>query len=100
MNVLVNTGRQRERRHRRVCLLDRPTGVGRERRLGNGAFTKAMVEGIALGKADLMRDGVITTSGLDFFVERRVRTLTEDKQNPVMGRPPDMPDFTIAQVSK
>jgi hypothetical protein len=27
-------------------------------------------------------------------------TLTEDKQNLVMGRPPDMPDFTIAQVSK
>ena len=67
---------------------------------GNGAFTKAIVEGIALGKADLMRDGFITTSGLDIFVERRVRTLTEDKQNPVMGRPPDMPDFTIAQVSK
>ena len=67
---------------------------------GNGAFTKAIVEGIELGKADLMRDGFITTSGLDVFVERRVRTLTEDKQNPVMGRPPDMPDFTIAQVSK
>jgi WD40 repeat protein len=67
---------------------------------GNGAFTKAVVEGIELGKADLMRDGFITTSGLDIFVERRVRTLTEDKQNPVMGRPPDMPDFTIAQVSK
>jgi hypothetical protein len=47
-----------------------------------------------------MRDGFITTSGLDIFVESRVRTLTEDKQNPVMGRPPDMPDFTIAQVSK
>jgi uncharacterized caspase-like protein len=67
---------------------------------GNGAFTKAIVEGIELGKADLLRDGFITTSSLDTFVERRVRTLTEDKQNPVMGRPPDVPDFTIAQVSK
>ena len=58
---------------------------------GNGAFTKAIVEGIELGKADLGHDGFITTSGLDFFVEHRVRTLTEDKQNPVMGRPPICP---------
>jgi hypothetical protein len=66
---------------------------------GNGAFTKAIVEGI-LGKADLFGDGFITTSSLDSFVERRVRALTEDQQNPVMGRPPDEPDFAIAQVGK
>jgi Caspase domain len=67
---------------------------------GNGAFTKAIVEGIQLGKADLLGDGFITTSSLDTFVEHRVRVLTEDRQNPVMGRPPDEPDFAIAQVSK
>ena len=65
---------------------------------GNGAFTKAIVEGIQLGKADLLGDGFITTSSLDTFVEHRVRALTEDQQNPVMGRPPDEPDFAIAQV--
>ena len=65
---------------------------------GNGAFTKAIVEGI-LGKAD-PGDGFITTSNLDSFVEPRVRALTEDQQNPVMGRPPDEPDFAIAQISK
>jgi hypothetical protein len=67
---------------------------------GNGAFTKAIIEGIQLGKADLLGDGFITTSSLDTFVEHRVRALTDDKQNPVMGRPPDEPDFAIAQVAK
>ena len=67
---------------------------------GNGAFTKAIVEGIQLGKADLLGDEFITTSSLDTFVERRVRALTEDRQNPVMGRPRDEPDFAIAQVTK
>jgi WD40 repeat protein len=67
---------------------------------GNGAFTKAIVEGIALGKADLLGKGLITTSSLDTFVASRVQELTERKQNPVMGRPPEEPDFTIAQVRK
>ena len=64
----------------------------------NGAFTKAIVEGIEQGKADLEHEGTVTTSELDFFVAKRVRELTEDKQHPVMGRPPQEPDFTIAQV--
>jgi WD40 repeat protein len=67
---------------------------------GNGAFTKAIVEGIALGKADLLGKGLITTSSLDTFVASRVQELTERKQNPVMGRSPEEPDFTIAQVRK
>ncbi len=66
----------------------------------NGAFTKAIVEGIDLGKADLFHEGKITTSELDAFVERRVGELTEQKQHPVMGRPPQEPDFEIAQVRK
>ena len=70
--------------------------IRRKQRVGNGAFTKAIVEGIQLGKADLLGNGFITTSSLDTFVEHRVRALTEDKQNPVMGRPPDEPDFAIS----
>jgi hypothetical protein len=66
----------------------------------NGAFTKAIVEGIDLGKADLFGEGKITTSELDAFVAKRVGELTDNKQHPVMGRPPQEPDFTIAQVRK
>jgi uncharacterized caspase-like protein len=67
---------------------------------GNGAFTKAIVEGIGLGRADLLGKGVVTTSSLDTFVESRVQELTEGKQSPVMERPPEQPDFAIAQVRK
>jgi hypothetical protein len=67
---------------------------------GNGAFTKAIIEGIAQGRADLLGRGFITTSSLDTFVESRVQELTEGKQSPVMARPPEEPDFTIAQVRK
>ena len=101
MNVLINTVTSAE--NGGIVVFASSTGrqlSAESSAWGNGAFTKAIVEGIELGKADLMRDGFITTSGLDIFVEHRVRTLTEDKQNPVMGRPPDKPDFAIAQVSK
>jgi WD40 repeat protein len=67
---------------------------------GNGAFTKAIVEGIERGKADLFGEGTITTSELDAFLEKRVQQLTDGKQHPVMGRPPEEPDFTIAQARK
>ena len=66
----------------------------------NGAFTKAIVEGIDLGMADVFHDGKITTSLLDAFVAKRVGELTEQKQHPVMGRPPQEPDFEIAQARK
>ena len=66
----------------------------------NGAFTKAIVEGIDLGKADLFGEGKITTSELDAFIEKRVGELTEQKQHPVMGRPPQEPDFEIAKARR
>ena len=67
--------------------------------LGNGAFTKAVVEGVDLGKAAL-GDGVITTSTLDSYVARRVEEFTANQQTPVMQRPPEQPDFAIAQGQK
>jgi WD40 repeat protein len=66
----------------------------------NGAFTKAIVEAIDEGKADLLGDGKITTSQLDAFVAHRVGDMTDQKQHPVMGRPPQEPDFEIAQARK
>lgn len=101
INVLVNTVTSAE--NGGIVVFASSTGrqlSAESSEWGNGAFTKAIVEGIQLGKADLLGDGFITTSSLDTFVEHRVRALTEDRQNPVMGRPPDEPDFAIAQVSK
>src|SRR5262245_37472565 len=62
----------------------------------NGAFTKAIVEGLVDGRADLLRKGTITVSQLDAFVVDRVKDMTSGLQHPVMARPPTVPDFAIA----
>jgi uncharacterized caspase-like protein len=100
MNVLVNTVSASE--NGGIVVFASSTGrqVSVETAdLGNGAFTKAVVEGIDLGKAAL-GDGFITTSTLDSYVVRRVEEFTGSQQTPVMERPPEEPDFTIAEVHK
>jgi len=64
---------------------------------GNGAFTKAIIEGM-FGRADLLHTGTITVSELDAYVANRVKELTGGSQHPVMTRPPTVPDFPIAVV--
>jgi WD40 repeat protein len=101
MNVLVNTASASE--NGGIVVFASSTGrqVSVETGdLGNGAFTKAVVEGIALGKADLLGDGFITTSSLDTYVAHRVAQFTGNQQTPVMERPPDEPDFAIAEARK
>jgi hypothetical protein len=61
----------------------------------NGAFTKALVEGLN-GAADLLQEGKITTSMLDVYIGKHVKDLTDRKQTPVMMRPSSIPDFPIA----
>jgi hypothetical protein len=67
---------------------------------GNGAFTKAVIEGLGMpGKkamADYRGDGKITTSALDLYVSERVKSLTGGTQSPVMIRPSTVPDYPIA----
>ncbi len=62
---------------------------------GNGAFTKALLEGLS-GRADLMGKGKITINTLDAFISERVKELTKGKQTPTTVRPPNVPDFPIA----
>jgi uncharacterized caspase-like protein len=66
----------------------------------NGAFTKAIVEGLGhpgvKSKADYNGDGKITISELDTYISERVKTLTGGTQTPIMIRPPTVPDFPIA----
>lgn len=64
---------------------------------GNGAFTKAVVEGVS-GKADFGRTGRITHKGLDFYVSERVKQLTDGTQSPVSIAPMGIADFPIAIV--
>jgi WD40 repeat protein len=68
---------------------------------GNGAFTKALIEGLGtLGKAkaDMGGKGVITTASLDFWISERVKELTHGSQHPVMTRPATVPDFPMFVV--
>jgi uncharacterized caspase-like protein len=50
---------------------------------GNGAFTKAIIEGIG-GKADRDNSGLIRPSYLSAYVNDRVRALTGNEQRPVI----------------
>jgi hypothetical protein len=63
----------------------------------NGAFTKALVEGL-LGQAAVGQTGRITHKMLDFYVAERVKALTKGQQTPVNTSPQGVPDFPIALV--
>jgi len=61
---------------------------------GNGAFTKAVVEGIS-GKADYTGKGKITINMLDLYISERVKELTGGKQTPATAKPQTIPDFPL-----
>ena len=61
----------------------------------NGAFTKALVEGIN-GRADYVGKGRITINMLDLYISERVKELTKGLQTPTTAKPQTMPDFPIA----
>jgi uncharacterized caspase-like protein len=62
---------------------------------GNGAFTKALVEGLQ-GQADYRRSGRITVNMLDLYLSERVKELTQGRQTPTTTKPPSTPDFPVA----
>jgi hypothetical protein len=67
---------------------------------GNGAFTKALVEGLGApgvpALAKIAGDDTITPAILDAYIARRVKILTDGKQSPVMNS--TAPDFPLALV--
>jgi WD40 repeat protein len=62
---------------------------------GNGAFTKALVEGLG-GKADYTGKGTISINMLDLYLSERVKQLTGGMQTPTTTKPNTVPDFPIA----
>jgi WD40 repeat protein len=64
---------------------------------GDGAFTKALLEGVAEGKADPAQTGEITVFDLSSYVTKRVKVLTEQRQIPRLLMPSGgVEDFAIA----
>ena len=62
---------------------------------GNGAFTKAVIEGLN-GKAVINGKNKITVKSLDAYISERVKEITKGKQHPTSVSPPNVPDFPIA----
>jgi uncharacterized caspase-like protein len=62
---------------------------------GNGAFTKALLEGLS-GKADFAGKGKVTVNMLDLYLSERVKELTDGKQTPTTAKPQTVQDFPIA----
>ena len=62
---------------------------------GNGAFTKALVEGLD-GRADYTKDKAVSLNELALYVSERVKALTGGDQSPTTAKPDTVPDFPIA----
>jgi len=63
----------------------------------NGAFTKAVVEGLT-GKADLSGKKTVSVKSLDYYITSRVKELTKGKQSPTTIIPNSIPDFPLAII--
>jgi WD40 repeat protein len=61
---------------------------------GNGAFTKALIEGLS-GQADYLKTGKITVNMLDLYISERVKALTKGKQTPTTAKPNTVSDFPV-----
>jgi uncharacterized caspase-like protein len=63
----------------------------------DGAFTKALLEGIVDAKADPAQSGEITVLDLGSYIHKRVLVLTEHRQEPTLSMPQGgVTDFTVA----
>ena len=65
---------------------------------GNGAFTKALLEGIREGKADFTKDLHVSIAELEVYVSDRVKALTEGRQKPVTTKPKAVEDLKIVRL--
>jgi hypothetical protein len=64
---------------------------------GNGAFTKAVVEGMR-GAAARSGSKVVSISDLETYVSRTVHDLTAGNQHPTTAKPKTIEDYWIASV--
>lgn len=65
----------------------------------NGAFTKALVEGLK-GQADIKNRGKISVTGLEYYIYDRVKELTGGRQTPTTAKPDTVVDYPIAILPK
>jgi uncharacterized caspase-like protein len=67
---------------------------------GNGAFTKALIEGLG-GAADMLKRGYVDSEALSFYVRYRVADLAKEKgylQDPVRIKPDAHPEMKLVRL--
>lgn len=64
----------------------------------HGAFTKALLEGLDSGKADIKPDGTIYLRELDFYVSERTVELTNNTQHPTTQKPSTIGRFSVIKL--
>lgn len=67
---------------------------------GHGAFTKAIIEGLEEGKADIKPDGIIYLHELEFYTIERVKELTNNQQHPTSQKPSSISVLPIANFTR
>ena len=65
--------------------------------LTNGAFTKAVLDGM-LGKAARQGNEVVSLTDLNAYVSHAVHDMTHGNQHPMVAIPTTVPDYPIASV--
>jgi hypothetical protein len=66
----------------------------------HGAFSLSLLEGLAQGKADVKKDGVIYLTELDLFVSERTIELTDGHQHPTTQKPSTIRRLPLFNTSK
>ncbi|MBI4724089.1 MAG: caspase family protein, partial [Rhodomicrobium sp.] len=66
----------------------------------NGAFTKALLEGLAGGADVLPKDSIVTIDELNLYVKERVKALTGGLQHPVDLKPKEARNIPFALVPR
>ena len=64
---------------------------------GNGAFTRALIEGIE-GQADITKDWYVSIAELEVWISKEVNKLTEGRQKPVTAKPKAVEDLKVFYV--
>jgi len=79
-----------------MCGASKEQESGEEAKIGHGYFSQALIEGLE-GKAASRRDGLVYLTGLQNYVEERVRELSHDEQYPTIGKPTLIRSFPLSK---
>jgi WD40 repeat protein len=66
----------------------------------HGAFTKALLDTLGSSDSDYDRNGYLSISELEVYLDQGVKQLTKGRQHPVVERPPTIPNFNFFKLAE